>query len=319
MRIAVRTDGNSELGFGHLKRCMNLIKSSFENCEIIFILKDFSKLVPYPILYIENEEDMTKYFQTNKIDLLIVDHYSIDYQLESKMKKYVNKILVIDDIYNRQHNCDILLDQNIYENNPYQELVPKDCQILLGPEYVLLNPKLKELSRYQRTHVRRINICFGGSDSVNLTQRVFNKIKIMRHIDFDIIVGPYYQYFQQLEKEIKNFPNIKLYQNPTGIEELLNKSDLAIGSTGISSYERCYLGIPSIVITLADNQINIANNLEKLSVIDYLGNYDEWDENKLISLINQYCAHSELLINKSKKCLKIVDGKGCEKVRAALS
>ncbi|GAG99641.1 unnamed protein product, partial [marine sediment metagenome] len=211
----------------------------------------------------------------------------------------------------REHYCDMLLDQNIYEINPYENLLlKKKSKILLGPKYVLLDPNYTKISPNKKIScLSKINICFGGSDPVNLTSKIIDIIKTINYINFDIIVGPYYQHYKELHEKTKEFLNIRLFKNPENMEKLLNESQLAIGSTGISSYERCYLGIPTIVITISENQINVAKNLEKKGVIDYLDHYDNFDENKLTILIEKYY-NNEKLNKKREKCLKLIDGKG---------
>ncbi len=162
LNIFFRVDSSSEIGSGHLMRCLNLA-NSLSNNKIEFICTNHEGNLTNKVIELKYKVNIiTKTENTwlgNKWEddcnetinilkkcniktniLLIVDHYSIDHIWETKIKPYVNKIMVIDDIHNRKHNCNILLDQNIYlNNNPYQNLIPNNCKLLLGCKYVMLN------------------------------------------------------------------------------------------------------------------------------------------------------------------------------------
>ncbi len=333
--ILVRVDSGYKIGIGHVMRCLNLCKflNKYDNINFICrnhdgniiskILESFHTIIlPLKInttldhntwlgtIWENDCNDIIKLINDNiwNVNLLIIDHYSIDYKWEIKIRPYINKILVIDDISNREHNCDYLLDQNLYFENPYVNLVPKDCKIFLGLQYVILNEnfkKIKSINNKLITHTLindklindelkiRINISFWGSDIHNITEKIIdniiknkNKIKNFNDIIFDIIVGASNKNYDNIKN--KQLINFNIYYSVDNMAELLNKTDLCIGATGSSIYERLYLKIPTIAITVADNQINIAKNLDKIDIIKYIGHYNNINYDSLIYYINNY-------------------------------
>ncbi len=328
--IFVRVESGLKIGIGHVMRCLNLCKSLIQldnNLEIKFICRNhdsniinkiselfYTYILPLKInVTLEHQtwlgtnceddyNDVIKIFQKQEqnIKLLIIDHYGIDYKWERKVRSYVDSIFVIDDIFDRQHECDFLLDQNLYFNDPYINLVPKRCQIFLGPKYAILNSDFKKLkiieSRSDKINrKKRINISFGGSDIYNITQKVIdiileNKYKINNfdNIIFDIIIGASSKNYENIKNIVKSLKNFNIYYSINNMAELLNLTDLCIGATGTSMYERLYLRIPTIAITVAENQINIAQNLDKINSIKYLGHYNNINYDNIIYYINNY-------------------------------
>ena len=362
--IVFRVDSGFKIGSGHIMRCINLANYLSKHCKHIYFIcvnhdGNMSKLTsPYIVKIIEREEDS---WLGNKwiIDVektinivknitnvfLIIDQYKIDYEWEIKIRPYVNKIMVIDDLGNRKHDCDILLDQNLYiDNNPYLNLVSDKCKMLVGCKYVILNNNFiikqkknkveskieskveskveskiesKVESKVERK-INRICIFFGGSDNNNFTETVLKNIKEkFNNIIFDIIIGHANENRKSLLKYSK-YSNFIFYFSlkPVDMANIVNQSDLCIGSSGTSSYERCALGLFTLVITVATNQLSNAYNLQQMGVIDYVGNYDDKEIiNNLINKLKYYISSDINWKNICEKCYKLIDGKGLERIK----
>lgn len=341
MRIVFRVDSGLIIGTGHLMRCLNLANyfKKYDH-EIIFICKNHRNnlidlLAQYKVYVLETKckvdkntntwlgdiwendiKEVINIIKSLEIDLLIIDHYAIDIKWENKVRNYVEKIFVIDDLADRKHNCDILLDQNINDNN-YQGLVPKECKILQGPSYVILS---EEFLKYQPTikkEVKRINVCFGGFDNYGITEKITKELaKVFENSDiiFDIIIGSEASY-QRLKKDILNGNfNIYFRLEHKKLIELFSKTDLCIGSTGTSIYERCYFGIPTIVITIADNQVDIAKKMDRMNLIKYIGDYNNINLINIINLLNHYINSMNYLEKQSENCYRIIDGYGYKRI-----
>jgi len=333
-----RVDGNSEIGSGHLIRCLNIAKQ-LKSYQIEFICvenKNLDKIfqsVPYKINTIKRtnnswlgntwEYDCNKTIEIIKDKIkeniiLIVDQYLIDNQWETKIRPYIKKLIVIDDLHNRYHNCDILLDQNVYFNNPYQELVPKNCKFLIGPKYGILNKSFRNNKRI-RNEIKRVYIFFGGSDQYNLTGKLLERIEgNFNNIIFDVVIGSLNKNYKNILKKFNHNKNIIFYYSipQNKIANIIYNSDLAIGSSGVSAYERCISGLFSLVVTFADNQISNAVNLDKLGVIEYVGKHS--DENIIKNLYLKLKEFMEKTVEKLKglsdKCIKIIDGNGLNRI-----
>jgi len=333
MNFIFRVDASKTIGGGHLSRCLSLIKSIEvrEKCNIHFISNNFENLlsnklaeIKYKIFnpktnfnsfdYQLDAEKTIGYI--NKLETsntyIIVDHYKIDSKWERLIKPYCNKIIVIDDLANRRHICDILVDQNLVKNykNRYQYLVSKNCKLLLGPKYALIGKEYSNnKNNYYNQKKDEILIFFGSFDKYGLTLKILNlliKINIKKNIN--VVINTKVIDYQLINKISKVHQNIKIYSNLDSLHSLLSKANIVIGSMGINFWERCTFGIKSILISTSYEQIPIANYLDKNNFATYLGHFDSFSNNHFINLIKS----KSLVANKyeSKLLTKLVDGKG---------
>ncbi len=219
----------------------------------------------------------------NKInpDLLIVDHYGLGLEWEKCLRLLTCKILVIDDIA-RHHECDYLLDQNYYANasDRYLEKVPSGCKLFLGVKYALLNKQL-EIVKQERTlwlnnHLnvdrkKRVLIFLGGADKNNYTEEILENLIKLENFDkynFDIVLGKLNLFSLEIKLKYSKFENLVFHIQPDYYFELLMRCDYSIGASGVAQLERLYLQIPSSIVCIAENQLEIFNNLinDKLAV-----------------------------------------------------
>lgn len=326
----IRVDGGGKIGIGHIVRCLNIAKmlakmkhrvvflSKIHDKSIVPMIENQFELVLLPVLSqvtvdqktwlgssAESDIDYTlDYISDKKINLLIVDHYMIDREWESKIRPFVNKIMVIDDLANRTHDCDILLDYNITYND-YTHLVPKTCDMLIGPKYYIFSDKINKYSskRRIRSSVRRVCICFGGSNCKTPLQKIVDFLeknyKLYENITFDIITSD----TNIISKT--NFVNkIKVHPilSPDEYYNILSNTDLIIGSPSSSIYERCYLGIPTILVNVAENQIEIGKKVaeEKLGI--QTGDNIEFNIDRICQLILNIDVKEY-----SDRCIRLID------------
>ena len=336
-KIFIRVDSGLKIGTGHMMRCLSLAKILIDyDFQVCFLSKRLEGNIcdliiknGYEIKYISNtnnkESTSNDVLDVIKIvckekekPFIIVDHYDLDIEWEKQIKKYVEKLIVIDDLANRNHVCDLLLDQNLYENmeDRYSDLVPANCEILVGPEYALLRKEFLEIRKkaIPRKNLNRIMISFGGSDPNNETIKVLSALKKiqMKQIRIDVIIRKTNPNGNKIKEICDSIENCFLYQDVENMEEFMIDSDLSIGAAGITTWERCCLGLPSIVTTIADNQVEIVKAITKKKCIIHLGNSKETnseDYEKCIQEIN-----GEILRDISSNCFKIVDGKGSIRV-----
>ena len=254
------------------------------------------------------------------IDWLIVDHYAIDIRWESILRSRCGKIMVIDDLADRDHDCDLLLDQNLVANlnSRYDKKVPLHCRRLVGPRYALLQQQYAELhlrAPSRMRPIRRILVFFGGADSNNLTaQTIAAFISLRRpNIDLDVVVGSGNPNVAAIRELTRVHHNITLYESLPSLASLFLKADLSIGAGGATSWERCCLGVPSLIITIAENQIPIAAELHQQGYARWLAHHDRVNEHLI-----QQALHDMLEDNKidecSARCMKLVDGSGTKRV-----
>ena len=259
-----------------------------------------------------------------EIDWLIVDHYAIDCNWEKAVRPFAKKMMVIDDLANRKHDCDILLDQNYIKNDKRYSLLTNLTTIkLLGPKYALLRQEFRKNIQNKRRYgkVKKVFVYFGASDPNNLigmALKVFTDSNL-KHLSVDLVIGLFNPHQSEIEKELIKFPNIKLHVQIDNISNLMLRADLALGAGGSTTWERMALGLPSIVITTADNQIAFTKELYNDGLIDWLGNSDQISIHKISNAIIYAISNSNELKQQSKKCQQLVDGKGVEFVSKLLT
>jgi len=260
-----------------------------------------------------------------KPDWLVVDHYALESRWEHALRPLVGCIFVIDDIADRTHDCDLLLDQNLFADmqTRYAGKVPEDCRLLLGPEYALLQPIYAELHDRippREGPVRRILISFGGADRDNLTGRALAAFLSLNRpdIDVDVVISDSSPYAPDIRDQVAGHANIHLHGNLPTLAPLMAKADLAIGAAGTTSWERVCLGLPALVVTLAENQRPIADGLQQLGLVRWLGHKDEVSEQSIKQALAELFEEG-IDEEWSLRCRSAVDGKGVDRVSAALT
>jgi UDP-2,4-diacetamido-2,4,6-trideoxy-beta-L-altropyranose hydrolase len=335
MRVVIRTDASAKIGSGHLMRCLTLARGLRQNgSESIFvsreheghlndlIIRDGFDLIrlPAPLrkrsgsenvergeqsyadwLGVSQEEDARETISViaqRKPNWLIVDHYGLDEIWEKLLRPYVEHIMVIDDLANRSHDCQVLLDQNWFENQDrrYDGLTPVTCEKLLGPTYALLRPEFHEARKELEPHkskIERVFIFFGASDPSNLTGLTLDVLSEPEfvHLEVDVVIGQNNQHRAQIGRKIRSRSAARLYVQIADIAKIMAKADFALGAGGATTWERFCLGLPSVVVTTAENQVNVNTGLSRGGFIYLLGNNREVTREKLkaylLELVNK--------------------------------
>tara|TARA_B100001540_G_scaffold174001_1_gene153748 strand:- start:898 stop:1947 length:1050 start_codon:yes stop_codon:yes gene_type:complete len=333
--IFFRVDSSFCIGFGHLNRCLILAEIfKKRKINVHFICKNLKgnvtneiKVRGYNLHLIKNTEnsDYQDYLNTRKIlqkfetetCYLVIDNYHWNEKYEKKIRFLVEKIIVIDDLANRKHDCDLLIDQNLYSNfeHRYDKLVPKNCQKLLGPKYILLRKEfLRSKKKTRINSIKKIFVSFGGQDVSNETVRVLSAIKKskLNYQKINFLINKSNSNLKNLKKISKNMKGVVISTESKKLSKLIQNSDLSIGAGGSMTWERAYLGIPSIVSILSKNQIEITKSMEKKGCIYNMG----WSKNVKISDYQKIL--DRLVINElnsmSQKNRKVVDGKGISRI-----
>ena len=312
MNIVFRCDASLQIGTGHVMRCLTLADALTEQgTECHFIcrehkgnLLDLIRQRGYQAysLPIESElqsqkEDKTELAHADWLganqqqdallcdallqglqpDWLIVDHYALDKYWEAKLRPHCKRIMVIDDLADRYHDCDLLLDQTFGRNiSDYIQWVPKYCQILCGANYALLRPEFAQwreysLERRKAGQLEHILINLGGVDKDNITTKVLKNMQSSDLPDcckITVVMGstaPWINLVQEQAELMKWWTEVII--GVSNMAELMANSDLAIGAAGSTSWERCCLGLPTAMLVLADNQFLIAKNLKETGAV----------------------------------------------------
>lgn len=267
---------------------------------------------------------------TPKPDWLIVDHYALDATWEQRLRPHVGRILVIDDLANRRHVGDLLLDQNFAVDaaTRYAGLVPDKTRCLLGPRYALLHPVYAQArQRLERCQgrampgaVHRVLLFFGGTDLDNLSGRALEALSLppLATLSLDVVVGANNPHRDQLAALAEARGNTRLHPPRPHLADLMAEADLAIGAGGTTTWERCCLGLPSLVVSLAENQQPTCEALAAENLIDYLGPRDQVDTNRLYRAIQALLEDPARRLSLITNGASLVDGQGTGRLVAFL-
>ena len=317
MNVIIRADASTSIGSGHVMRCLTLAHrlKKEKNAKVVFVMRvlpgnlidmvekqgfEVLKLSPANQKYSLNGyglwltvpmevdaqqtiELLQYYLQEHScevVDRLIVDSYALDEQWEQVLRPYCKEIMVIDDLSNRRHECDILLDQNFYLNKDvrYVGLVPEHCKMLLGPEHALLREEFYEAKKHLRKrdgNIKNILVFYGGSDLTNETEKAIKALVQLHDEGYnftaDVITGVSNSRREKIKNLCSKYQFLRYYCQISNMAEFMNKADLMLGAGGSTTWERLYMELPALVTAVAENQIQGCRDCSQAGIIEYLG------------------------------------------------
>jgi UDP-2,4-diacetamido-2,4,6-trideoxy-beta-L-altropyranose hydrolase len=340
MKIVFRVDSSTKMGVGHLMRCLTLADElNSQNHQITFICRNLTgnlivlirqkkyKIITIPIvqnfttnnIYLEwlgatqeYDAEQTIRVLPKNVDLLIVDSYALDVVWHQRLRKFTKKIMVIDDLADRGFDCDTLLNQNLgAQKKDYKGKVPNDCELLLGCDYALLRPEFPNLrntvlgKRKNTKEVKNILISLGGSDEQNRTYGILKEIP--NNLNIVVVLGGSSPYSEMIKKYTKDKESIKVIIGADNMAELMLNADLAIGAGGSTSWERCCLGLPTLLYITANNQKSISENLEQIGAVKIVSNLKD----DLHNILNNFSIWRVM----SERAQTVCDGIGVKRIK----
>ena len=353
MKIAFRTDASNQIGTGHFMRCLTLADElKKQGAHIIFISRnlpphlsemlnakgmEYISLITDAIQESTDELTHANWLGTSQAqdaqatiqtladqswDWIVVDHYALDKRWESAVRENCKKLMVIDDLADRQHDCDVLLDQNYYADmqTRYVSKVPTHCQLLLGPRYALLREEFRTLREKVKVctgDVKKILVFFGGVDTDNYTSlamQALAELNIKQQVD--VVIGAQHPNREHIKQACIAYGFICHVQTMR-IAELMADADLAIGGGGTATWERCCLGLPTISFSIAENQHKLIVDAALAGLL-----YAPISRRNLVEVIRHHV--DSLLENPalikliSNTAMKFVDGKGSLRIISAM-
>lgn len=312
-KIAIRADGGSQIGMGHIMRTLVLAKELADTNDVFYVCridKPHSDKYSYGIEKIKkegfkvvtiDENNLTSELEKIEADCLITDSYDVDNNYFIKTKNLFKITGYFDDMNLYYFDVDFIINQNINaEDLKYN--TDKRTKLLLGTSFVLLRKEFRETkTKILKENVNNILITLGGSDFYNYTGRILEFI-IEVEYRFHVVVGPSFNHVDKLKDYENKYNNIKLYFN-ANMKGLMDKCDIAISACGSTLYELAACGVPTIGVVTAENQIAIASKMEQKETIINLGNIENLNINKLVNEIEKLSCNlnkrRELNINQS--------------------
>ena len=356
MNVAFRTDASLAMGTGHVMRCLALAEVlRSRGTTVRFVCREHAGHLIHlieehglPVLRLprpaagappasssgygawlgvtqaQDAQETAAGLQGEKPDWMVVDSYALDVDWETHMRPRVGKLMVLDDLADRVHDCDVLLDQNYSDKGTrYRDRVPKRCQQLLGPRYALLRQEFRARRRTLRAHcgkVEKVAVFFGGSDPDNVSRTALEALSVpgLRHLEVDLVVGTNNPRRNELEKLAAARPRAHIHGPLPDLAALMGAADLGVGAGGITTWERMCLGLPSVIVSIADNQRLASQALAQAHLVRYAGHRTEVGAARLALLLQQLVGDSSTLSEFSLQGQLLVDGLGAARVAEVL-
>lgn len=363
MRIAFRTDVSDAIGTGHLMRCLTLADAAAaEGHSCTFVMRDHPgrpvgvvekrghtvSVLPAPeptgttggasegepLVHSDwlgttqtRDADETRAAIIGDWDWLVADHYALDRRWESAMRaNSAARIMAIDDLADRKHDCDLLLDQNLQrETGRYVGLVPAGCLTLIGPRHALLRPEFAEAAagaaapRALGPGARAL-VYFGGIDPGGATLVALEGLRQAgAGLAIDVVAGGRNPHLAAIRDAVTALPGVKLHEGNANMAALMAEASIAIGAAGATAWERCCLSLPTILITIADNQRPGAAALADASAAIWLGDLADVSADDVRDAVAGLASDADRAADLGRAARALCDGRGTARVLAALS
>lgn len=341
MRIAVRADAGLLVGSGHVMRTLALASAlRARGASVTFLsrrrdgdMHDRIEHDGFVVRPLESETDAGDAWLGTSIqseiaasmralqadggaDAVVVDHYRLDAAWERAMRPFARCIVVIDDLADRPHDCDLLVDSNLgaSAHGRYRELAP-GAHLLLGPGYALLREEFREPIRRARPRdgrVERINVFMGGFDRSDETSKVLRALGSQSGAPFriDVVLPTWAPSEIAVRERYIGKPAthaVHMYDEAAEMAALFEAADLAVGAGGGAIWERCALGLPSIVLSVADNQRANAGQCEIAGAALWLGDAAVVGESAIASAVEELRRSPRVVAEMSRRA-RIVCG-----------
>jgi len=344
-----RVDASVVIGLGHVMRCLTVAnKLASLGWSVIFICNNLlghqSELIKENGHQVALINSLTKKTNTNinkdfttdldctedanqtidillgqTITLLVVDHYLLDEIWHKKLRPYVKKILVIDDLANRRYDCDILLDQTFNRSQKdYISLVNPGTVTYTGSKFALLREQFQLNSGAVLKHRLgiktrdRILLMMGGSDPQNYTKKIMVSLLKTEGISITVLLGNNYLYLTEIAELCQQYTNITIKQDVKEVADIMLQHDICIGAAGSATWERCVCGLPTILISLADNQNKILTEMVDFGAAKYL--QDITSSSEINHHLDGWRNSTDLYYRSVEKNIEICDGHGVNRI-----
>lgn len=326
-KLFIRTDANQNIGMGHIMRCITIAKA-LRGMQCFFLVSDLeaSSIVKangfeflclntdYKSMGIKETDTINSLGYQYGINNILVDSYFVNnnYLLELQKRFVVGcfnckeEWLSADYIINYNINCDKPLYKDIYKKY--------STKLLLGSEYVPIREEFIGKEYIVRDSVKQVLIMTGGTDYYNFMGHFVEKIcakKLYKDIEFTFISGAYNTNLDYLQRVAKNIDNVQVICNVKNVSKYMRKCDLVFSAGGTTTYELCAIGVPTILFSIAENQMSESEYMGEKHIVKYIGNYiDEnfWKilEEEFIRILKD----KEIRNKMSANMKKIIDGRG---------
>jgi UDP-2,4-diacetamido-2,4,6-trideoxy-beta-L-altropyranose hydrolase len=333
--VVIRVDASTDIGTGHVMRCLTLAHALMRRgASVSFVCADLPghriaqiQTCGFEVHTIQaSSQELRDAYQTllriggNPPDWLVVDHYGLNEAWQVALRAQVQRLMVIDDLERREHLCDLLVDPGLERGtDAYAQTQARGAELLLGPSYALLRAEFAQLrtaalQRRLQTVPRQLMVSFGGVDALNFTTAALKALHEQgwhHRADIVVILGAQALHREEVAQTVQTMgARVRLLEEVTDMARQMAESDVAIGAPGTSSWERCCLGLPAVLVVQADNQRHNAQTLALHHAAVWVTQTDQ-----VAAGLAQICAD---LKSFSDSAARLCDGQGADRVVTAM-
>jgi UDP-2,4-diacetamido-2,4,6-trideoxy-beta-L-altropyranose hydrolase len=346
MNILIRVDASSKIGSGHLMRCLALARGLVKHgASVRFAMRDLSPAMldmvmpEFPLSLLparyESEtseatvesvvpwnDDLAAVEQAldgDTVDWCIVDHYGLDAAWEDGARAFAQRLMVIDDLANRPHATDILLDQNLTASeSAYAGLVSSQCKQLLGPSYALLRDEFAAYEERQPAEpVQHVLVNFGGADPTGETLKVLDALQGLSAVEVEVVAGKANPAWPAVRDRCKE----KGWQAHHHVDDMaarMRRANIAVGAGGTMTWERAATGLPTVCVAVAANQVANAQLMAECGAQLYVGRSAEVTVPMMAAALRKLVDDADLRVSMAQQSRLLVDGRGVDRACTAL-
>lgn len=338
-QIVIRADADARMGSGHLMRCLALAQAwqdagghvTFLTASDSLVLKNrlhsegmFASFISTQPGSADDARQTSALARKITAPWIVLDGYQFDGAYQKAIKDSGALLLFVDDFgHAGQYHADIVLNQTAGADPHLYKKKEPYTQLLLGPRYALLRREFLNYQGWTRKYpdtAKKILVTMGGSDPDNATRMVVHALQqLKKNLEVIVVAGSHNPHFEELKGMIEHSPDsIRLLQNVTDMPDLMAWADMAVSAGGSTCLEMAYLGLPNIVLVLAENQRANAENLGAEGISINLGWYHQNDERGLAKVLNMLISNPMLRKEMSVKARKLVDGSGVNRILSSV-
>ena len=339
--VLIRADANEVIATGHVMRCLAIAKVllergekikfvSADHCPEQMILNAGFEVICLGSVWNDMEtelDSLIEVVESEMATLLLVDSYYVTEHYLSTLRKKV-KLAYIDDLAAFAYPVDFLINYNIFAlDSNYVKLYAESrnyTQFALGCSFVPLRKEFLNIDKTINEIVTKVLITSGGTDNYNVVENFLERVHEedwFRDMQYYVILGQFNTNKDVLQRKWETYENIHFLVGINNVSEYMKSCDIAVTAGGATTYELCACGIPSIMYTLADNQLRIVEKMTQYGIMNWVGDVrEEMSEcmdkivGNIVSLKDDFGKRLEI----SKRMQQVVDGMGCERIAKML-
>jgi UDP-2,4-diacetamido-2,4,6-trideoxy-beta-L-altropyranose hydrolase len=334
--LLLRADASFAIGTGHVMRCMALGQAWHDaGGQAIFVMAEATPAVEerlrgegfeverpvVPVGSAADAEEISQLADEQSASWVVVDGYEFGAEYQASLKRRGLKVLFIDDNgHARHYSADLVLNQNAHASEELYPSRDSSTRLLLGPRFAMLRREFKSWRGWERkipAAARRALVTMGGSDPDNVTQLVAQAILSADGFDATIVAGGSNPHLARLRALADSNP-LRLVENTSSMPELIASADVAVAAAGTTSWEMCFLGLPALLLVLADNQLGVADKLNEQGIMVNLGRAHEVAQSFIATELRKLADSPVRRREMSERGRALVDGRGAERVVSAL-